>query len=470
MRGLRSAICGFWPEWGFSMGSNFNSKLAACLTAGVAAILVLVPFHGFLTVWAAHLFGHYTAWRLWEEFLLVLLTLAALWLTFERASSRREAIKSWPLRLMLAYVLLQGLVGVIAFWQHQVNAAALGQGVIEDVRLPVIFFVAWAAANRGGWLRERWQKLLMWPATLVVVFAVLQYTVLPHNFLSHFGYNASTTIAPIETINHNPHYIRVQSTLRGANELGAYLVIVLSLLGVLFLGGKRKLGWAVFGAAALAALYASGSRSAWIGAVVSLGVLAWLHLKTSRARLLFGAAAAACVLVAAGGYVLLKDNASLQNEVLHTQTNSAVKSTSDAGHASALKRGVKDVLNQPFGRGPGTAGPASVHNNHPARLAENYFLQIGQETGWLGLGLFLAVTMLLAKELWCRRSEADQLSLVLFASLIGLSVTNMLLPAWTDDTLAYIWWGLAGIALAHIMQTKAEQHGRQNQKTTQAAS
>jgi hypothetical protein len=139
---------------------------------------------------------------------------------------------------------------------------------------------------------------------------------------------------------------------------------------------------------------------------------------------------------------------SLQNEVLHTQVNSAVKTTSNGAHASALKNGVTDVLHQPFGDGPGTAGPASVYNGkHPARIAEDYYVQVAQETGWLGVVLFLGIAVLVALELY-GYVGSSRLALVAFASFVGIAFVNLVSHAWADDTLAYVWWGIAAIALA----------------------
>ena len=45
-------------------------------------------------------------------------------------------------------------------------------------------------------------------------------------------------------------------------------------------------------------------------------------------------------------------------------------------------------------------------------------------------------------------------ALSLFGSLIGLTFINLLSHAWTDDTLAYVWWGLAGIAMAPLPEIK----------------
>ena len=104
------------------------------------------------------------------------------------------------------------------------------------------------------------------------------------------------------------------------------------------------------------------------------------------------------------------------------------------------------MLREPLGQGPGTAGPASFRNDNPARISENYFIQIGQEVGILGLLLFVAINIGIARELWVRRDQL--LSLVLLTSLAGLTLVNLISHAWADDTLGLIFWGLAGIAIA----------------------
>jgi O-antigen ligase len=140
--------------------------------------------------------------------------------------------------------------------------------------------------------------------------------------------------------------------------------------------------------------------------------------------------------------------------VLHTQTHSASKISSNDAHASALTSGLRDVVRQPFGDGPGTAGPASEHNTgHPARIAENYYVQVAQETGWLGLGLLLAITVLIVMELY-QRLGTSPLALTLFVSFVGLAFVNLLSHAWADDTLAFLWWGLAGVALGSARQKR----------------
>jgi len=424
----------------------------------VAAVLALVPFHAFLTIFGAKLAGHYTLLRLWDDVLLLLVFgIAVYWL------ARDKALRGWffgslLVRLIAIYCFLTLLLGVIALLRGEVVWKALSYGVLVNLRFLVWFLAVLLTAGRSNWLRTHWQKLVMIPAALVVVFATLQYTVLPHNFLSHFGYNADTNVAPIETINHNSRYIRVQSFLRGANPLGAYLVVILSVLTVFFVRGKRRILVAVFGLAALFALFATGSRSAWIGTAISLAIVLWFSLKTQRSKIVAAGSVLALLLVAAGLLFVFRNNTAVQNSLLHTQNGSKIVSSNDA-HADATESGVKDVLKQPLGDGPGTAGPASVYNSgHNGRIAEDYYVQIAQEVGWLGLVLFVSIVVLVAMEL-LGAAGGSRLGLALLASLIGVSFVNVLSHAWTDDTLAYLWWGLAGIALGGTPSQRTNNRG-----------
>jgi len=426
------------------LASGRSAKLANIL---VALVLVCVPFHAFLTVWGSTLVGHYTALRLWDDVLLTLLVAVSVWWLITDKALGRWFFGSLLVRLILAYGALTILLGFVSLAKGEVTVKAFGYGALVNLRFLIWFLAVLLTAQRSNWLRTVWPRLLLVPAVLVALFAVLQYTVLPHDFLGHFGYDARTTIAPIETINHNTHYIRVQSTLRGANPLGAYLVVVLAAVGTLFMHGRRRLVCVILGLLGIFALFASGSRSAWIGALLALVVAAW-YGQTHRQRTIFGIAGLAVIVLAGGAYAVLHTQAGVQNAVLHTQQGSKIATSSNDAHASALSKGVDDVLHQPFGDGPGTAGPASTYNTgHNARIAEDYYVQIAQETGWLGLILFLGILVLVGAELYALVGTS-KLALALFAGLVGVSFVNLLSHAWTDDTLAYVWWGLAGIALA----------------------
>lgn len=414
-------------------------------------ILLLMPFHAFLTVWGSSLVGHYTALRLWKEVLLAICMAGVICLIATDHKIRSHTLSRRLVWLIFSYMLLTVAWGLLALNQHDVTAKALGYGLIVNLRFLAFFLVTWAVALRMARLRTNWQWLVYWPAIVVVAFGLLQVFVLPNDFLRHFGYGAST-IPAYETINHNQHYVRIASTLRGANPLGAYLVIPISLVSVLLLSGKRNWRQGVFLVAALAVLFFTFSRSAWIGAGLSLVIILFLSRLSRRSQRIALAVATGLILTGAVLAVAFHDDRSFENFVFHTQTHSAVPDTSNQDHLSALKTGLDDLRHHVLGAGPGTAGPASVYNNHPARIAENYYIQIGQEVGWLGLFMFVLINVGVGYLLLLRR--ADPLALSLFASLVGLTFINLLSHAWTDDTLAYVWWGLAGIAMTPLVKAQ----------------
>jgi hypothetical protein len=346
--------------------------------------------------------------------------------------------------LVMLYIALNIVWGLWQFHQGQLSAKALGYGLIIDLRFPIFFLITWAVALRTSRLHNHWPKIVLWPATVVVVFGLLQALVLPHDFLKHFGYGPGT-IDPFETINNNQHYLRAVSTLRGANTLGAYLLIPISILTALIISGKRSWQYVSLYVGSLALLFFSFSRSAWIGAAQSGGAVCNHQLKRRHHKPALIVCGSLLVLAGAVFALEWQHSERFQNYFLHTQTDSAVQTTSDQGHLAALKAGTRDVLHQPLGEGPGSSGPASIYNNQPPRIPENYYLQVAEETGWIGLGLFLLINAGVGYLLWVRRH--DPLAVMLYASLIGISFINLLSHAWADDTLAYVWWGLAGIAM-----------------------
>lgn len=414
--------------------------------ATLATIIIgLVPFHAFLTVWLSSAVGHYTALRLWKEVLLVVMSLGVAYLLLTDAKIRTHTLTRRLVWLVLGYAGLQLLLGALSLRAGTVTLRALGYGLLINLRFFGFFLLVWAIALRTSRLKNNWQRLLLWPAAAVVAFGLLQMLILPADFLRHFGYGTST-ILPYETVNSNRDYVRIMSTLRGPNPLGAYLILPATALLVLGYRATKKRRLVGLLVATILVIAASFSRSAALGLFVSLATVTLLVARSPLAKKVIYGLAMSLLLIGIIGSLAIHKNSRLENIVLHTQTKSAVRTTSNAGHVRSFESGVSDIIHQPQGRGPGTAGPASVYNRGQARIAENYFLQIGQETGIFGLVMFTVIISGVGYLLWLRR--ADSLALTLFASLVGLSLVNMLSHAWADDTLAYVWWGLAGIAMA----------------------
>lgn len=134
--------------------------------------------------------------------------------------------------------------------------------------------------------------------------------------------------------------------------------------------------------------------------------------------------------------------------MLHSSPGEPLFEGSTQDHLVATHQGIKEAVQHPFGLGLGSAGPASFYSRNDSRIAENYYVQIAQEVGVLGLFIFMAIIIGVGARLYklaVYEKRDDALSA--FAALIGISIVALLLHAWADEATAYVWWGLAALTL-----------------------
>jgi O-antigen ligase len=431
-----------------TMNASVSKVAARTLSWIIAVILVLLPFHAFFTTWIGSNTGHIDVVRIWKEIIILLIVPLALWLAWHQPKVRTWLMSSWIVRLFALYSLLYIALGLLAWHQHLVNKEALAYSLIIALRFIGFFIICYIAAASSSLLKNNWRMILFLPAATVVFFGILQRLLLPYDFLKHFGYGPNT-IPTYQTIDNNLAYRRIQSALRGANPLGAYLVLIIP---AIIFGIKSQIFKCIALVATFIVLFFSFSRSAWIGVFLAILALAWLSkFYVGRLKWILPIAAIA-VILGAGVFLNIKSNQTAQGALFHTTKNSKSPLSTNSVRSNSLKSGVRDVVDYPLGGGPGTAGPASFRNGQSPKLAENYYLQIGQEVGVTGMILFIGINILVGLELWKRKNEV--LPQILLASLIGITFVNMLSHAWADDTLCYLWWGFAGIALAPVLKKK----------------
>lgn len=415
------------------------SRTTTVATYAIVAILTLVPFNTLLTTWAGSNFGHLDLFRVIKELIMLPLGVYGAILVYQSKPLLRRWQQSWLVRCVVLYGVFFAAYAGLELIQGTTTPSAVWFSLVTNIRFLWLFLTVWAICSFDPRVRLWWPKIVLVPASLVVVFGIAQRLLLPSDFLRHFGYGPDT-ISPVATVDQKLAYQRVQSTLRGANPLGAYLIVPI-LTALAFV--RRHLALVGFIGLAFLTLFFTYSRSAWIGLTVAVMVFLWRQANNEQRRGLVVAVGVGLVL-AFSGIWLLRDNNFVQNTVFHSDETSQSAVSSNEQRLSSLKAASREIIQQSFGAGPGTAGPASFRNNQPARIAENYYLQIGQEVGLIGLGLFVAITILVGRQLL--RSKA-LLAQVLFASLVGITVINLISHAWTDDALSIIWWGLAGAAM-----------------------
>lgn len=417
-----------------------SEKLSVLLLAIVFAGIVV---HAPLSVWLGSIWPENELFfKVWKELLMIF----AAGLVAGMVSRR----KMWPelaqdkvFWLIVAYA---GLHFVLLF-AFKLPMEATMAGLAIDLRYILFFGLMYVALKTLPHYRQLFLTIGVISAFIVVGFATLQLF-LPRDILAYIGYSKET-IAPYLTVDQNDNFVRVNSTLRGPNPLGAYAGMILAIITVVLVRTKAwltvKYRWAIviLGVCSVVALWISYSRSAWIGAVVAIGLVLAATVARKLPRWSW---IAVCGIVFAliGGLIVARDNTFISNVLLHENPEGGSAISSNDAHAESLAFGLERLVQQPLGAGIGSTGSASLYTENPV-IIENQYLFIAHEAGWFGLALFLAIFIIIMARLW--RKRKDWLALSVFASGVSFALIGLIQPVWVDDTVSIIWWGLAAIAL-----------------------
>lgn len=330
-------------------------------------------------------------------------------------------------------------------------------GLAIDLRYVFFFVLTYLGLRLYPGYKKTFIKVGIAGAVVVLVFAILQVFVLPIDVLKYIGYNIHT-ISPYLTVDQNPNFIRINSTLRGPNPLGAYALIILALtIAAISKYKVKKEKWikilsGILSFGGIVALWFSYSRSALIGMILAVAVILLIEIypRLSRQKKLLGLGVAIFT-VFISAIVLVNNPTFISNVLLHENPDGGSSINSNEGHISSLQSGLAKFVQQPLGSGIGSTGSASLYTDNPT-IIENQYLLIAHEAGWLGLLLFMFIFLSINVRLW--KSRKDWLSLGLLASGVGLSFIGLLLPVWVDDTVSIVWWGLAAIVLSVTSKNK----------------
>ena len=412
------------------------------------ALLIVLPFHAFLTTWLGTEFGARDIFRSWKEILLVLMSVSAFWL-FVKDTKLRTFALSYKLNwLIVAYIILNLLYAI--FFSTEIDQELMG------LKLNIGFLLVFLLTQIVGFYYSDVShlkliiRIILFGSAAVAAFAVLQAWVLPPDFLTHFGYGPET-IEPFLLIQDSSE-IRVISTLDGPSQLGQFLIFPIA-LSVFYFIKKRDYRYVILTVLLMAGQYVSHSRSAWIGAIIAVSIVVAMSVNRKTLTMLALLGLMISVLGAAIIIPRLDDSKNLQAIILHSNYEKSLTASSNSDHLILANRGLSEVKKTPFGRGPGTAGPASFLADEVKRriITENYYIQLAIELGVLGCLMFITIIVWLGRKLFAI-SRSHELAVPIFASLIALSFVGLLLHVWASTIVALIFWATAGYAIS--IQTK----------------
>jgi len=439
-------------------------------------LVALLPLHAFIVTFKTKLLlgpgnAPLTALTLWKEvLLLVILGLAVIeiWRQWQRDPKQISEFDRID-AIVVCLFLLAAVVSVLTFQ----NVELMLYGVKYDL-VPLFAFLI---LRRVSWSKEFTHNVLQ--ALLLVGCVVALYGIaalfLPIGFFKVIGYSDLHSLylpgGPLPAF----HQIgetglrRLQSTLSGPNQAGLWLLIPYC-LALLFTLRRPDAHRAAMTLLIGVTLVLSFSRAAWVAAAVITFVSLRTHLSQKFPR---------HHIVSAGGIIVVA-------LVIITvwEPSLILRFASSRDHMARPLAAIQRMIEQPWGTGLGTAGPASnrvsdVCVSVPAGadtswaadrpdlcvfagdeqvqpldrecncpfLPENWYLQIGVELGWIGMALFVGLILLVLSKLRAAsrlRSESYAgLAEGIFLAMLGISLAALFLHAWEDSAVAYSIWILA---------------------------
>lgn len=411
--------------------ANICNKI---ISWGLLALLVIMPFHAFISITLGSLGFTQVLVQSWKEALILFMSFV--WLIYCVAKNR-FLIKFDTINIIFGLIVFLSLF--ITTFIHPSSKAILF-GVKTNLVAIVLYFIAQVPISQKSFIKKNLSHIIIIPGVIVSILAIIQSSILPPSLLESIGYGSST-IDPRQIVDGSLKFFRAFSTLGGPNQMGAYLI--LPLVFCLAFGIKRK-KWQIIllTLPIFAGIFLSYSRSAWIGSLIA-AFLCVVIVLSKKQRIIFAFTSVVFALV--GGLILYNlsiNNQKVQNVLLHGRYFENQIQGSDKQRLESIANATNVIKSQPFGHGLGSAGPASYQSEAPV-ISENWYLQIAYEIGILGLLLYLVgFTGLLGEFI---RDRNNPLAVALFSATVGILVINLFLHAWADSTLVLIMFTLYGL-------------------------
>jgi hypothetical protein len=372
------------------------------------------------------------------KYVAYLLLLGSATLAFVSRVKSFDEFKKAPRQIKLAALLLAWTVLTFTYSQASLWQSARGLSVDFSGIIMLLTIWLWRPTAREG-------KIIAWTAIAnLLAFAALAVPEAIANHAFRIWANHDLELHMIQQ-----HIPQLRSLTSGPNPFGTLMVLLSALIVWQVKDRRWRYGLLAFSGLILGLTFA---RSAWLGAGI-MGAGIFFTAIRKRMVAIWPIVLAVSILFGAS-FGAIRYHESVINVLTHGKSNDE--------HAKTAKEALDEAKNRTFqasvfGFGIGTAGPvvygtAEENKGNFVKITEDWYLQLIEEIGFVGLLLYLWLYYETVKQLFnARQALLGWLS-------IGLALNALFLHIWsTDINLNLIFWAIVGTAL-YQMDKRQNEH------------
>ncbi|HBQ25263.1 MAG TPA: polymerase [Syntrophomonas sp.] len=364
---------------------------------------------------------------IWDELLFI--GIIGLWIL-------RMALNQWRPRhsgMLLPFALYLAIMVFLLMVNSPDNRVAV-EGMRVMVQYVLWFFVAYQLLRSRDQARGLVDVFLLL-AVLIALVGIAQYIIgieMPAEWVDQAEQGVRT---------------RVVSIIGSPNILGSLMVLTMSIAYAMYYGSKhwfKKMVYAgVFLVFALCLIF-TFSRGAWLAVIISMLLIGlWFD---KRVLILM-------VLVALLTPTLMP---SVYHRMSYMMSPEYLVSSERGGRLGRWDLAVKHWQTAPaVGVGLGQFGGAVAARNYPESsfYADSWYLKVGTETGWIGLGATLLLILTGLRRARSSLNETDDyylkiMGLGILAGLVGILAHNCVENVFEVPMMASYFWFFLGLVAA----------------------
>jgi hypothetical protein len=410
-------------------------KISQLILVLVSACISFNLIYTFLAIVAEPLIGHSLINSLKYLAYILLLGSAGLALFLRLKTSPITSLKHPPRYVLLVVIMLAW--AVISFAYSQASLWQSARGLSVDFSGLILLLTIWLWQPTS----EQAKKLVYVIVGTLLAFAIISIPeiITNHAFRVWSGHDLEFHFV----VQHIP---QLRSLTSGPNPFGTLMVLLSALIVWQVRDLRLRYSLLLFSGFILGLTYA---RSAWLGVGLMGTGIFFAELK--RRKLAIWPVVLALSILIGVTYGAVRYHEGVINILSHGGSTDEHSKTAQDALDEARNRTFQASI---FGFGIGTAGPVvygtpEEKKGNFIKITEDWYLQLIEEVGFVGLIVYLALYYEVIKQLFLKNQR------ILAWLTIGLALNAMFLHIWsTDINLNLIFWSVVGLALTGYLPQK----------------